>query len=158
MGAVVQRTRTAGLVEGDAGGTVRDKVTRLTWERAGAEAIHPGYGFLAENESFAQTCRDAGLVGDDDDGHAQARPQAGHLVEGKREDALVGFGDSGRIRLGTAARTPGTLASALMISSVMPSLKYSSFLSALMFTNGSTAIDFAEGSPNATPLFLLPAV
>ncbi len=45
------------------------KDSYLQWRRiidaakaTGAEAIHPGYGFLSENEDFAQACVDHGLV------------------------------------------------------------------------------------------------
>ncbi len=50
-------------------GGAAPKDSYLRWERiieaaraTGAQAIHPGYGFLSENEDFAQACAAAGLV------------------------------------------------------------------------------------------------
>ena len=53
-----------GIGEGNA-----PKDSYLRWQAiidaakaTGAQAVHPGYGFLSENEEFAQACADAGLV------------------------------------------------------------------------------------------------
>jgi 3-methylcrotonyl-CoA carboxylase alpha subunit len=50
-------------------GGIAPKDSYLRWERiiaaaqaTGAQAIHPGYGFLSENEEFARACAEAGLV------------------------------------------------------------------------------------------------
>ena len=38
-----------------------DKIIEVA-KQTGAQAIHPGYGFLSENERFAQRCEDEGIV------------------------------------------------------------------------------------------------
>src|SRR5258708_23023484 len=40
---------------------VADKIIAAA-RHTGAQAIHPGYGFLSENAGFAETCAKAGIV------------------------------------------------------------------------------------------------
>jgi acetyl/propionyl-CoA carboxylase alpha subunit len=49
---------------GDAPGATYLNITALieAAKRTGADAVHPGYGFLAENAGFAAACHDQGLV------------------------------------------------------------------------------------------------
>ncbi|GGC96725.1 acetyl/propionyl/methylcrotonyl-CoA carboxylase subunit alpha [Halopseudomonas salina] len=52
-------------------------------QRSGAEAIHPGYGFLSENADFAQACMDAGLI------FIGPSPEAIRLMGSKRQSKLA---------------------------------------------------------------------
>jgi acetyl-CoA carboxylase biotin carboxylase subunit len=40
---------------------VKDKLIKVA-KKSGADAVHPGYGFLSENAEFAKKCRKAGLI------------------------------------------------------------------------------------------------
>lgn len=48
-------------------------------KRTGADAIHPGYGFLSENPSFAQACAKAGIT------FIGPLPDTMHLLGNKKE-------------------------------------------------------------------------
>jgi len=51
------------LGEGPAAGTYLDVAKLLDIaKRSGAQAIHPGYGFLSENAAFAEACEAAGIA------------------------------------------------------------------------------------------------
>ncbi len=57
---------------------VPDNILRAA-ATSGAEAIHPGYGFLSENADFARACDQAGLI------FIGPRPDAIHLMGNKAE-------------------------------------------------------------------------
>src|SRR5580704_1743399 len=40
---------------------VQDKIIAAA-KQTGADAIHPGYGFLSENASFSKRCKDEGII------------------------------------------------------------------------------------------------
>ncbi len=60
----VTRASEAWLLAGDSPARTYLDVERIlaVARDSGAEAIHPGYGFLAENAAFARACEDAGVV------------------------------------------------------------------------------------------------
>src|SRR3954453_8303023 len=63
---------------------VMDKLLQVA-QAAGADAVHPGYGFLSENAEFAQRVIDAGLtwIGPSPDAISQLgdKVQARHIAE-----------------------------------------------------------------------------
>jgi geranyl-CoA carboxylase alpha subunit len=52
-------------------------------QKTGADAIHPGYGFLSENSAFAKACVDAGIV------FIGPRPDAIDLMGSKRQSKIA---------------------------------------------------------------------
>ena len=77
----------------------------------GCEAVHPGWGFLAENPAFAEACLDNDLVFVGPGAEAMAR--MGDKVRAKRELAAAGVpvvpGSEGRTTVTEARRLAGEL-------------------------------------------------
>lgn len=86
--------------------------------RSGADAVHPGYGFLAENEDFAAAVRDAGLVyigpsaeaialmGSKTGARTAARQAGVPVVPGTETPLALDVGDAELARLGADVGYP----------------------------------------------------
>jgi acetyl-CoA carboxylase biotin carboxylase subunit len=87
-------------------------------KRAGADAVHPGYGFLAENEDFSAACRDNGitfigpspeaiaLMGSKTAAREVARRSGAPLVPGTDGPLPDGLTDAGLLRAGDTIGYP----------------------------------------------------
>ncbi len=84
-----------------------DKIVR-TAKSCGAEAIHPGYGFLAENADFAAACEEAGIVFIGPKSHSIRR--MGNKLEARRVMTASGVPviPGGREALGSPAQATAT--------------------------------------------------
>lgn len=69
-------------------------------KRAGADAIHPGYGFLSENAAFAQAVRDAGIIWVGPD--PSSIEQMGSKIESKKLMEAAGVPVLGNVTVETA--------------------------------------------------------